>query len=69
MAHIKRDGAWLCKGDIGEWAKLNKKYNSGEISFKDAHSYTSDQHEKHTCSECTKKYYEILDNLDEPIII
>ena len=72
--HIRRDGAWLCKKDLPKPKPWHKK--AEHISFKEAHSadlnasfvYKNKEH-RYFCGDCTKRYYEIVNNLADPIVI
>ena len=63
--HIKRDGAWLCKADIGGH-KFFYKHES-HIEFSEAHR--TDLEKTHCCEKCIKRYYEIVSTMNPQIII
>jgi len=75
--HIRRDGAWLCKKDVGKHKHWYKR--DSHIKFNQAHKIdvkvltNSFLHNKQTyfyyCQECVKRYFEILDNLPDPIVV
>lgn len=66
MYHIKRDAAFLCKQDICKYGKsFIKLFKPNHISFSQAHKTKLDT----CCPDCTKRYYEILDKLKNPIIL
>lgn len=74
--HIKRDGAWLCKKDVGHSKKYWRLQNTSHITFKEAHTadlggHFFNKHTKHYvfCQDCVKRYYEILDGFDYVIVI
>ena len=64
--HIRRDGAWLCKKDITRSKTILKHLNERHVTFADAHKMGN---LKYCCKDCLKRYYEIVSNMDNPIII
>jgi hypothetical protein len=59
--HIKRDGQFLCKEKVR--AIYNNKYNF--ITFSTAHKSEL----LGCCDKCKERYYDIVSNLKEPIIV
>ena len=62
MYHIRRDGGWICLQDKNKWRKKRERH----ISFSIAH-LSGDL--EGICNACKKRYYEILKNLKDPIIV
>ena len=59
MAHIKRDGGFLCN-------QKKSKYNWRFITFSKAHkTILTDSF----CKDCVKRYYDIVGNMKNPIIV
>lgn len=65
MIHIKRDGAWLCKNQDSTWHKKR----SNVMKFSHVHKLKDPKSEKNMCKKCLKRYYEILANQKQPLII
>jgi hypothetical protein len=61
--HIKRDGQFLCKTRIISKGIFKNKFNY--IPFKQAHTSQL----KSCCEACKKRYFEILSDLKEPIVV
>ena len=66
MYHIKRDGNFLCiRGD-----KRRKRWTKGDnfASFSHAHNISQKHLKRSACSDCVKRYYDIVSKMNPPII-
>jgi hypothetical protein len=61
MYHIRRDGGWLCGKSKKDWAYALHSH----ISFSEAHK----RNLKGCCKICQQRYYQILENMKDPIVV
>lgn len=70
-SHIKRDGGWLCGKDQIKPKLKRYSYRHSTINFSTAHriDFGNTRVCLTFCKQCVEKYYEILNNLEDPIVI